>query len=161
MVVLWILVVLGAGAGGVVLGFTILGIITTPAPQVAASCSLAIALADVPYVFARAFQLADQSQKWSELLQAIQRLTSDSNFKSGIDSLFKQLEAIRVNTAQPVAATPATPLSTGRAVWATDGDSVPPATPSGMGYCPRCRQLRGMDVLKCVYCGETRSTVPS
>jgi hypothetical protein len=30
--------------------------------------------------------------------------------------------------------------------------------PSGTGYCPGCRKLRGLTVAKCVYCGNTEPT---
>lgn len=79
-------------------------------------------------------------------------------YKTGVDSLWKQLDAVRSAVAQP-AQTVAAPVGIGvpsiRAAL-----EAPPSAAGGIGLCPSCGKLRGMNVPKCVYCGSDAPTQP-
>lgn len=71
----------------------------------------------------------------------------EDTLKKGVESLWKQLDVIRANAASPP--TPPLPVygSTPAAPSAPQG--------TGMGYCPGCNKLRGANVPKCIYCGNS------
>jgi hypothetical protein len=111
------------------------------APQEAAGAAIALAVAVIPYVFTRAIE-AFEAAAWREKMLAATE-SSNANYKIGVESLLKQLESMRapILTMSPDGAT----------------SHAPAARPiaSGMGYCPQCSKLRGLEVGKCVYCGNT------
>lgn len=77
-------------------------------------------------------------------------------FREGIESLWKQMDAVRQQSARQQASPPPAP-----------GDVAEPApvTPSipgvaaGMGYCANCGKLRHSSVAVCVYCKDTQPIV--
>lgn len=79
----------------------------------------------------------------------------DSNLRTGIDSLWKELEAIRshgVALPDPPAIEEAVVAPVTRPPPAIV--QAPGAVPV-MGYCPGCRKLRATNVTKCIYCADT------
>lgn len=119
------------------------------APQQAAGAAIALCLVIIPYVFTRAVEGVVKAG-WRDRVVSLLE-SANQNFKSGTDSMWKQLDAIRVTAS---AATVVEPASSHQ-----EQPQRPPAPaeaePSGMGYCMNCAKLRGYDVPKCVYCGST------
>lgn len=91
MIVLWICTVLMACAAAFY-GFDA-QVNAKSAPQQAAGAAITACLVLVPYVFARAIEAITQAAWRREVLGLLK--TSNDNFKAGIDSLWKQLEAQR------------------------------------------------------------------
>lgn len=72
----------------------------------------------------------------------------------GIDSLWKQLDVIRQNTALRESL----PVFKTEALQAPAAYTAPESAPriaGDMGYCPGCGKLRHSSVAKCLYCSDT------
>lgn len=70
-------------------------------------------------------------------------------YKTGTESLWKQLDAVRTSMVQ--ASSPPVPVFASAAA-----DDGPVSAVTGMGYCQGCGRLRGLGTTRCVYCGDTQ-----
>jgi hypothetical protein len=148
----WVCVALAAALAALVL---VGGLATANgAPQQAAVAAVAVAIAVIPYIFARAIE-GWESATWRALMIELTQ-KGRADFKAGTDSLWKQLDAIRSMAAPSLPPTWAEPRSAGPS--AAPLEAVRPL-PAEMGKCPACGRPRMQFTDRCEGCGSTRPTI--
>jgi hypothetical protein len=105
MIFLWACTGLGSALGLLFL----MSVLATAkgAPQEAAGAAIALCCAVLPYVFTRAFEGVSAAAWRRELLEAQKKSVAD--FRTGTESLLKQLDAVRANTSHAAGSAPAGP----------------------------------------------------
>lgn len=96
----WVCTLLASILAGAVLAFGLL--MAKGAPQEAATAGVALCLAVIPYVFTRAIEGVAAATWREKMLRATE--SSGADYKSGVQSLWQQLDAIRaqgVPASQP------------------------------------------------------------
>lgn len=146
MIFFWIVTILATCAAAFQLFTT--WALATSAPQQAAGAALAVGIAAIPYIFTRCLEAIMEASWRDESLKNLVGLRDD--YKKGVDSLWQQLDRIRATAIAPAPVYPAAPQ-----LPASDATSVASAKVPEIGYCPGCRRVRGTNVAKCLYCGDT------